>query len=335
MKLVTGATGFLGSHIVEQLLKSNQPVRALVRPTSDTTFLDTLSVEKTVGDLSDPASLERACEGVDVVYHAAGEVSDWGPWSRFRRNTIEGTRNLADAALHASVRRFVHVSTIGVYGNLTGDEAVFVETAPLGRRLYRWSYYSRAKTQAEKDLWRLHRDPGLPVTVIRPAWIYGPRDRVIAPRLHRLFTQGRVSLLGDGAQPFYAVFVGDLARACLMAADNERAIGQAYNCADHRPITQRDFLGLWAEAFQCPVPRRKVPYHVARAAGFLCECVGRLLRFKRAPFITRHSVWVLGRQVTFPTDKIRRELGWSPKVGHREGVQWAAQSYLSQLETDR
>lgn len=335
MRLVTGATGFLGSHIVEQLVQSGQRVRALVRPTSDTAFLDTLPVEKVGGDLSDQASLERACEGIEVVYHAAAEVSDWGPWAQFHRNTIEGTRNVARAALQASVRRFVHVSTIGAYGNITGDDAILDETAPLGRRLYRWSYYGRAKAQAEHVLWRLYEEQGLPLTVIRPSWIYGPRDHVIAPRLHRLLTRGRIAVLGDGNNAFYAVFAADLARACLMAADNERAIGQAYNCADGRPITQKDFLGLWAEEFHCSPPQRKVPYRLAMTAGFVCECIGRLFRFRHAPSITRHSVWILGRCVFFPTDKIRRELGWSPKTSYAEGVRCAVEWYLGQLEANR
>ncbi len=335
MNLVTGATGFLGSHIAEQLVKSGQQARVLVRPTSDATFLDTLPVEKVVGDLSDRASLERACEGIEVVYHAAAKVSDWGPWGQFRRDTIEGTRNLAHAALRASVRRFVHVSSIGVYGNVSGDDAILSETAPLGRGLYRWSYYGRAKVQAENDLWRLYEEQGLPLTVIRPAWIYGPRDRAIAPRLYRFLTRGWISLLGDGRNAFYAVFVTDLAHACLMAADNERAVGQAYNCADGRPITQQDFLGLWAEAFHCSPPRRKVPYRLAMTAGFVCECAGHLFRIRRAPLITRHSIWVLGRRVFFPTDKIRQELGWSSRVSHQEGVKCAAEWYLDQLELNR
>ena len=98
MNLVTGVTGFLGGHLVAKIVESGRQVRALVRPASDTTRATTLPVEKTVGDLADRASLERACEAIEVVHHAAAKASDCGPWAPFRRDTIEGARNLAHAA---------------------------------------------------------------------------------------------------------------------------------------------------------------------------------------------------------------------------------------------
>src|SRR5262249_61703358 len=116
MNLVTGATGLLGSHIVEQLRKQGKSVRVLLRRGADRSWLDTQGVEYVQGDVTDPVSLRQACEGVDVVYHAAARVGDWGPWEEFQRITIDGTQNLVDAGIAAGVRRFVHVSSISVYG---------------------------------------------------------------------------------------------------------------------------------------------------------------------------------------------------------------------------
>ncbi len=116
MNLVTGATGLLGSHIVEQLCKRGLPVRALVRPGSDISWLKTQGVELAAGDITDPASLRAACQGVDVVYHAAAKVGDWGPWQEFQRITVDGTRNVVEAAVAAGVRRLVHISSIRAYG---------------------------------------------------------------------------------------------------------------------------------------------------------------------------------------------------------------------------
>ena len=124
MNLVTGATGLLGSHVVEQLRQRGMPVRVLVRPGSDRTWLETQGVEFVEGDITDPPSLQRACEGVDAVYHSAAKVGDWGPWEEFQRITIDGTRNMLSAATTAGVRRFVHVSSISVFGYYTADQTI-------------------------------------------------------------------------------------------------------------------------------------------------------------------------------------------------------------------
>ena len=114
--LVTGATGLLGSHIVEQLVRAGERVRCLVRKTSDTSFLDTLNVEKVCGDITDPDSLGAAFRNIDVVYHCAARVTDWGPWEEFERTIVQGTKNCLEASLQAGVKRFLYVSTEGVYG---------------------------------------------------------------------------------------------------------------------------------------------------------------------------------------------------------------------------
>jgi nucleoside-diphosphate-sugar epimerase len=174
MNLITGATGLLGSHIVEQLCLRNRPVRVLVRPGSDRSWLQTQSVEFAEGDISDPASLQKACQGVKTVYHAAARVGDWGPWSDFVKVTIQGTRKVAEAASAAQCERFIHISSISAYGHPDGEGLVLDESAPLGVDLHRWSYYSRAKAQVENELRTMHEAGKLPLTVIRPSWLYGP-----------------------------------------------------------------------------------------------------------------------------------------------------------------
>ena len=181
MNLVTGASGLLGSHIVEQLVAAGEPVRALVRPTSDTRLLDEWGVEKAVGDVTDAESLLRAAKGVRRIYHVAAKVGDWGPWRQFVAVTIDGTRNALAAARAAGVERFLHVSSISAYGHPDGAGMVLDESAPLGVNLHRWSYYSRAKVEAEKLVWAAHEAGEVPVTVVKPSWLYGPRDRASMP----------------------------------------------------------------------------------------------------------------------------------------------------------
>jgi len=332
MNLVTGATGLLGSHIAEKLIGAGKPVRVLVRSSSDTSFLDTLGVEKIVGDLTDAASCESACQGVEVVYHAAAKVGDWGPWEEFQRHTIDATANLARAAQKSNVKRFVHISSISAFGNPNGKDLVIDETAPLGQNMHRWSYYSRAKVEVERALWGRYEQEQFPLTVIRPSWLYGVRDRTSIARLHRIITTGKIKILGSGENRLNTVYAGNVADACLLAAEKEAAVGQAYNCGNDGLITQREYLGKWAEAFGCPAPRKKVPYWLAYSLAFDCEVIGRLLHLKKPPFITRYSVWLMGRRVYFPADKAREQLGWESKVSYEEGIKKTAQWYLQEKD---
>ena len=152
MNLVTGATGLLGSHIVEQLRLRDEPVRVLVRHGSDTDWLERQNVEFVHGDLSNHTSLSRACRGARIVYHAAARVGDWGPWKDFVKVTIEGTRNLAEAAAAARCERFLHISSISAYGHPDGEGLVLDETAPLGQDLH----HLRQSTQLQLTLRHQH-----------------------------------------------------------------------------------------------------------------------------------------------------------------------------------
>ena len=332
MNLVTGATGFLGSYIAQKLIKEKRPVRALVRKSSDTSFLDTLGVEKFVGDLSDPASCQAACEGVETIYHAAAKVGDWGPWDQFQKHTIDATTNLAQAAQNAKIHRFLHISSISAYGHPNGKNLVLDETAPLGVNVHRWSYYTIAKVAVEKMLWQMHQQHDFPLTVIRPSWIYGPRDRTSIARLHRIISSGKIKILGKGDNRLNTIFAGNIADACLLAADKDIALGQAYNISNDGPIAQKKYLTKFAQAFGCPPPKRHVPVWVASSLAFELEVIARLIRSKKPPFITRYSVWLMGRDVFFSTEKAQQQLGWKSAVPYEQGIQQTAQWYLNLLK---
>jgi nucleoside-diphosphate-sugar epimerase len=329
MNLVTGATGLLGSHIVEQLRRRNRPVRVLVRRGSDRAWLETQKVEFVEGDISDPTSLQRACAGVDVVYHAAAKVGDWGPWGEFQRVTIDGTRNALEAAIAAKARRFVHISSISVYGYYTKDQTVD-ETFATAYNLYRWAYYSRSKVLAEQLAWEAQRRGQIEVTVIRPAWIYGPRDRTTIARLYDMITKGRAKILGRGDNRLNVVYAGNVAEAAVTAASLPQAAGEVFNCSNDGEITQQVYFDLLARACGAPPVRRHVPYRLAYAVGFVLECLGHLFAWKRPPFVTRYAVWLMGRRSFFSAEKARRLLNWQPTVPYEVGVPLTVKWYLEQ-----
>jgi len=326
--LVTGGTGLLGSHIAEQLHKRKVPVRVLCRAGSDTGFLEHLGAEIVSGDLADRGSLRKACGGVDFVYHAAARVGDWGPWDHFAQVSIDGTRNLLDAAAEAKVRRFLHISSISVYGYVDGEGSVFDETAPLGVNLKRWGYYSRAKVEAEKLAWSACQSGRVPLTVIRPSWLYGPRDRTTLPRLIDSIRRRKLRLIGDGGNRLNVVHASNVAQAAILATESERAVGQAYNCSHDGTMTQREYFSRIAAALGEHEITATVPYGVAMSAAFVLESVARLLHTSRPPLVTRYAVWLMGRRCFFECDKIKEHLGWSPAVSYEEGIPAAVDDYL-------
>ncbi|HUS92922.1 MAG TPA: NAD-dependent epimerase/dehydratase family protein [Phycisphaerae bacterium] len=325
MNFVTGATGLLGSHVVEQLVAAGQPVRALVRPSSDTGLLSEWGVQTATGDLADAESLRQAMDGATTVYHVAAQVGDWGPWERFVAVTIDGTRNMLQAAKQAGVKRFLHVSSISAYGHPDGAGMVLDESAPLGVNLHKWSYYSRAKVEAEKLAWAAHRAGDVPVTVVKPSWLYGPRDRASTPRLVRAIQAGKAKLLGDGNNRLNLAHAGNVAEGCILAATGEKAAGESYNLSSDGEITQREYFNRIAECLGRPPVTKSVPYGIARRAAFLMELFGHLLRRKKPPLVTRYSVWLMGRRCFFSCEKARRELGWQPTVGYDEGIRSSVQ----------
>ena len=330
MNLITGATGLLGSHLAAKLRQAGQDVRVLVRPTSDTRFLDTLGVEKVIGDVTDPESLAQAMRGVKVVYHAAARVGDWGPWHEFVAVTIEGTRNVVQAAARAGVERLLHISSISAYGQVDGEGLVLDESAPLGRNLHRWSYYSRAKVAAEEIVWEAHRRGDVPVTVIRPSWLYGERDRASMPRLIRAIAAGKGKLIGDGSNRLNLTYAGNEADGCILAAQSPKAVGEAYNLCNDGEITQAEYFNKIAAEIGAPPVTRKVPYKVAYAAAFMMECFGHLVHKRTPPLVTRYSVWLIGRRCFFSSEKIARELGYKPAVGYDEGIRRAVRWTLQE-----
>jgi len=320
MNLVTGATGLLGSHIVEQLRLRDKPVRVLVRLGSDTDWLKQQNVEFVYGDLSDRTLLTKACEGVRIVYHAAARVGDWGPWADFVKVTIEGTKNLAEAATDAGCERFLHISSISAYGHPDGEGLVLDETAPLGENLHHWSYYSRAKVQTEKNLWAMHEAGRIRLTVIRPSWLYGPRDRATIFRLARMLRQRKTKVLGDGENRLNVVYAGNVAEGAILAAESDKAIGQAYNCCNDGVMKQKEWMNMLAAELGAPPVTKHVPYKVAYNVAFILECIYHALRIKNPPMITRYAVWLMGRRCFFSAEKARNELGWQSTVSYQEGV---------------
>ena len=331
MDLVTGGTGLLGSHIVEHLVKAGREVRALVRPNSDTKWLSSQTgVELATGHLQDEDSLIKACRGVEVVYHSAAKVGDWGPWKEFEEITIKGTERLLRAACAAKVKRFVHISSISGYGHPDGENLVLDETSPLGQNVYRWSYYTKSKVAAEELVRKAHQEQGLEIVIIRPSWLFGERDRVTIGRVVKAIRSGSMKIIGDGTNRLNAIYAGNVAQGALLAAAKEQANGQAYNMSNNGVITQQELFDTYAKYLNCEPISKHVPFGVVCRAALVMEALWKLFHSKKPPLITRYAAWLMGRKVYFSIEKAQKELGWEPEVGYEEGVRRAVKWYVAQ-----
>ncbi len=331
MDLVTGGTGLLGSHIVEHLVRAGREVRALVRLGSDTEWLKSQAgVELATGHLQDEESLIKACKGVEVVYHSAAKVGDWGPRKDFEEITIKGTELLLKAACAAKVKRFVHISSVTGYGHPDGENLVVDENSPLGQNLYRWSYYTKSKVASEALVRKAHEEDGLEITIIRPGWLFGERDRLTIQRVIKAIRSGAMRMMGDGSNRLNAIYAGNVAQGALLAAEKDIANGQAYNMSNNGVITQQELFDTYAKYLKCEPITKHIPMGLAARAGLIMEALWKLFRSKKPPLITRYAVWLMGRKVYFSIEKAQKELGWEPEVSYEEGIRRTVEWYVGQ-----
>lgn len=322
--LITGATGLLGSYIAEQLRQRGEQVRGLVRPGSDTGLLTELGVELVEGDLRDPASLRRAVEGVDTVYHCGAFVGDWGPWHQYFEGTVQTTRNLVEACRAAGNPRLLHVSSISVYGKVSADQGKIDEDFPIGQHHWLWDYYGRSKVEAETVVREYPNH-----TIVRPSWIYGARDRVSIPRLVDALRSGQLRIMGSGRNRLNMVYAGDVAAGAILAANQPAAVGQAYHLCSHGEITQQELVDLFTDGLGMPRVKRHAPLPVAWSVAFLAELAFRSVGRSTPPPFTRRGIYIMGRPTNFSIAKAADQLGWEPRVRTQEGVRDALQWYLS------
>ncbi len=325
--LVTGASGFVGSHVVDALVAGGCATRGLVRDSAKTASVRGAGAEPAVGDLMDLDSMRRAVRGMDVVVHCAARVTDWGPWREFEAATVLGTENVLRAATDAGVGRFVHVSSVVVYDDrYTRRHRVVTEEAPQGDAGDRaYGHYARAKVLAERAAWAFHRAQRLAVTVLRPAWVYGPRDRTILPRLIGYLRDPRARWVGKRDPVVDPIYVTDVAACVLAAARCAGASGRAYNVAPDREVRLREFLGALCAAMGLPAPSRSIPYALVAALTRICEGWSRLVRRAEPPVLT--SAGLASFTVDQHNDPARaiHELGWRPLVALTEGARRTAE----------
>jgi nucleoside-diphosphate-sugar epimerase len=276
--LVTGATGLVGTHLVQRLQRDGWEVRALVRDAGRAGALSRAGVVLATGDTLDPTGFALAARGCEVVFHAAAAVTPRGGWEAFRRPNVEGTRNAIAAAASAEAR-LVHVSSVAVYGSTeryTGGDGATSEESPLAD-IPADSFYARSKRESESIVMEAHASGRVWATAVRPDVVYGTHDRQFVPRIARLLERGVAPLVGGGRTTLAVVHAANVADGMVRAAVTDVAAGRAYNLTNDYDVTVADFFRLAGEGMCVKVRMVPVPLVVARAAVGLFKLVAPLV----------------------------------------------------------
>ena len=317
--LVTGATGFVGSHVARILVNAGETVRVLVRPNAQLKALEHLPVEHVEGDLRDAQSLKHAVAGVRRVFHVA---ADYRLWTRrpeeIYESNVAGTRNLLEAAQRVGVERFVYTSTVATIavpraGTLP-DETV---QANLDEMI---GHYKRSKLLAEQEALRAAAD-GLPVVVVNPTAPVGPGDWKPTPtgRILLDFLRGRMPAYVDTG--LNVVAVEDVALGHLLAAQRGR-VGERYILGG-RNMTLKEILGVLSVVSGRPAPRVRLPHGVALIAGYADQMVSHWIG--REPQIPVEGVRMARHKMFVESSKATRELGYQSgpvEAAFERAVRW-------------
>lgn len=310
--LVTGATGFTGGHLVRALASGGDHVRALVRDGGRGRDLAAAGIESVVGDLRDRAALDRAADGVDVVYHIAAIYRQAGVRQEvYRAVNAEAVRTVIEAAARGGARRVVHCSTVGVHGDVEHPPAD--EDAPLEPG----DVYQRTKLEGERVARQASKETGTDVVIARPTGIYGPGDRRLL-KLFRGVARRRFVILGDGRIFYHLTYIDDLVEGFRLCATAPAAAGRTYILAGGEVTTLNELTAIIAAEAHVPPPRLHLPVWPVWIAGAVCEAM--CAPFGLEPPLYRRRVDFFTKSRAFDISRARTELGYTPQVGLREGI---------------
>jgi len=324
--LVTGATGFIGSHLVRRNLAEGHRVRALVRPGNSLGIdLQDRGVEVAWGDLTDAQSIREAVAGSDVVFHAAATVTDWAPRKQFEAVNVQGTENVCRESLQAGVQRLVFVSTCDVFGLREG--IVIGEDSgyhPWGEP------YPDTKIRSSQ-LAMDYNEKGLPVSMVYPCWVYGPGDKTFMPLLADAVATRQMLYFRRGAI-LWMSYIDNVIDLLMLLAEHPKAPGHGFLVHDGTCLTLEDMCDRLAAVLQVKRITRRIPYWLAYSIGWVVQNIARLLRKKLRPLVTTYSVKIMGSKLQFTIEKAQKMLGWTPPVSCEQGLETSFR-WLKGLDT--
>lgn len=319
--LVTGATGFLGKYVVEELVEHGYQVRAFGRNRAIGQSLVNASVTFIQGDLTNQEDLTKACQEMDMVVHAGALSTVWGPWEDFYQTNVLGTKYVLEACREAKIERLVYVSSPSIYAAPRDQLDIKESDAPQENRL---NNYIRSKLASEK----LFKDyPDVSSVILRPRGLFGIGDTSILPRVLNLSQKIGIPLIGDGRQLMDMTCVENVALAIRLALETPQAAGEVYNITNGEPRAFRNLIEETLRGLGYPILYRKIPAPLVCAISSSLEFIYKSLKLKGEPALTRYTYYLLRYSQTLDISKTERDLGYRPKITISEGIEQYVQDY--------
>ncbi|MGH7858050.1 MAG: NAD-dependent epimerase/dehydratase family protein [Candidatus Binatia bacterium] len=318
--LITGGTGFTGSHVTRRYLERGHDVRVLdAKPGRSFDDLRAAGAEILLGSVADRDAVRKATAGCELVQHIAASFRDVNA-SRavYRSVNVEGTRIVGEEALRAGVRRVVYCSTEGVHGNVQSPPAT--EEAPIAPE----DYYQQTKWEGEVAI-REVAAQGLPISILRPTAIYGPGDPERFLMLFRMVRKGRFFIVGDGSATYHPLYIDNLVDAFELAAERPEAVGETFLVGDERYLSWNELVPMVAATLGVEVKIHYLPFRPVWLLSALVE--GACRPFGVAPPLFRRRAEMFSHVRAFAIAKARRLLGYQPKVPLEEGLRRTAEWY--------
>lgn len=311
--LVTGGTGLVGSQVIQRAREAGIPTIALVRSASQAEFLKAQGAEVVEADLTEKKTLNDVLHGVTIVVHTAAKVGDWGSTDEYRKTNVAGFEHLLSALQEQClIKHLIHISSLGVYearDHYGTDETEPPHTAGIDG-------YTLSKIEAEQLL----QQQAVPYTILRPGFIYGPRDRTVLPRIMERLKSGQFAYLGSPENLMNNTYVEHLVDAVFLALFNEDALSQIYNITDMTLVSKQEFISTIAKLCDYKVPQKVVPLPIARNLARILEGLWKLLGKKQAPILSQARIKFLGLNLDFSTQKAQRDLNYYPEKPFQQAM---------------
>jgi len=313
---LTGGTGLIGSHLVDELTAHDHEVVALHRRGADTRYLRERGCTLVEGDVRDePDDLVGGLDGCTHVVHAAALVYAGGKWPKVRAVNVDGTRNVLTAALLAGCGHALYVSSVAVYGTIDGPVD---ESRPTDTDLPPSDLYARSKREAEAVARGIEEKRGLPVTIVRPSAVYGERDRLMVPVIAKVLRSPVVPLLGSGRNALPVVYAGNVAVALRLAIEASRGL-ETFDIGFDHTLTQRTMFETLARGMDLEPRFVSVPAPVVRGGANVLTRIGIDTPGAEHLPVERVARLALGEN-PYPSRRIRDELGWDPPYHHHDAL---------------
>ena len=319
--LVTGATGFLGKYVIEELAEHGYQVRAFGRNSKVGRSLENSSVSFFKGDLTKADDVLEACKGMDLVVHAGALSTIWGAWEDFYHANVLGTKYVLEACRQTGIQRLVYVSSPSIYAAPKDQLAIKESDAPEGNNLNNYIHSKLASEKLFKDY------PDVPSIILRPRGLFGIGDTSILPRVINLSQKIGIPLIGDGRQLMDMTCVENVALAICLALEAPEAKGEVYNITNGEPRAFRDLLEESLTGLGYPIKYRKIPASLLSGIASSLEFIYKTLNLKGEPPLTRYTYYLLRYSQTLDISKAERELGYHPKISISEGIEQYVQDY--------